>query len=312
VNPLSIVVQQTAPGRCEVDANLAEMRARLEGSPPGSLVVFPELSLTGYDIGARARELALRTDAPPPLVPEDGTRLLIGFPEAADGGRLFNTAGLIGPGEQGWLHRHRKIYLPTYGSFDEGRIFSAATEGPDLVELMPGWPGAVLVCEDLWHPSLPWLAALRGAEVLVVMAAAPGRPVLGGEGMAEPADRDSAGDGMVTRDRFGSVEAWRTLARGTAFTHGLWVVLANRSGVEGGITFAGHSMVVDPTGRVVAQAGPEEETLTVELDPGTVARARRDWSHLRDDDPEHLRRELDRPGGRWRGRPGNPAPEPTR
>lgn len=276
---LLLRVHQTAPRPGETEANLAEMARRVGAAPPGSLVVFPELALTGYDLGSRARELALPEGAPPPVFSRDpATTVIMGFPESAPDGRLYNAAGAA-RGE-GWIHVHRKRYLPTYGMFDEGRIFAPGRRGPRIFHPAPEWPAALLVCEELWHPALAYLAALRGAHLLVVLAAAPGR--------GTPGDPDDHGA------RFRSRLPWRLLARTAAVTHGMYVALVNRAGVEGGVVFAGGSLVVAPDGTVVAEAPEQGEAdLEVELDPEAVRGARTPYAHIRDEDPSLVIRELE-------------------
>lgn len=244
-----------------------------EASTP-TLVVFPELALTGYGLGSRTRELALPSDAPPPIPTDAGTVALVGFPESAPDGRIYNTVGAV-RGER-WVHRHRKCFLPTYGTFDEGRYFAPSRSGPKVFEVAPGWRAATLVCEDLWHPSLTYLAALRGADMVVAVAAAPGRGV--------------RADGSFT-----SMDRWLTMGSALASFHQLWVVVANRAGVEGGLTFGGGSFVVAPDGEVVARLDAAAgQRLDLELDPAAVRHARRDFAHLRDEDGTLLLRELER------------------
>lgn len=275
---LRLRIHQIAPELGNPDANVATM-ARLEGeAPAGSLTVFPELSLTGYALGARARDLALRVSPPPPLLPaRDGSTCVFGFVEESASGLVYNSAAATTPG--GWLHVHRKRYLPTYGTFDEGRIFAPAATGPRVFRPDPEWPTAILLCEELWHPALAYLAALRGARLVLVLAAAPGR------GSPENVEEDGP--------RFRSHRSWRLLARTAALTHGIYVALVNRVGTEGGIVFAGGSLVVGPDGEVVAEAShAEEDTLEVALRPEAVRAARTPWAHARDEDPGLVAREL--------------------
>jgi len=276
---LVLRVHQTAPRTGEPATNLAEMARHVGTAPPGSLVAFPELALTGYDLGSRARELALPEGSSPPVLAGDPTTTVVmGFPESAPDGRIYNAAGAA-QGE-GWLHVHRKRYLPTYGMFDEGRIFAPGGSGPRIFHPDPEWPTALLICEELWHPAMAYLAALRGAHLLLVLAAAPGR--------GTPGDADDPGA------RFGSRLPWRLLARTAAVTHGMYVALVNRSGVEGGVVFAGGSVVVAPDGSVVAEAPEEgEAVLEVELDPSAVRGARTPYAHIRDEDPALVIRELE-------------------
>ena len=278
--PLRIVVEQTAPRRLEVAANaevmaLAATRAATEGV---DVVVFPELGLTGYDLGRWARELALVPTAGPPLaLPPEGPVIVLGHPERASDDRVFNVASAW-RGER-LLHRHRKAYLPTYGMFDEGRVFAPSPDGPRVFEIAPDWKAALLVCEELWHPALPYLAGLQAADLLVVIAAGAGRGV---------GEAPSGG-------RFASAEAWTLLARSTALTHGLYVALANRAGSEGGVTFSGESLIVAPDGSVLAKGRADgDDRLSAELDPAELARVRDGFHHLRDEDPRLLLGELER------------------
>src|ERR687893_824298 len=112
---------------------------------------------------------------------------------------------------------------------DEWRYFGRG----DRVEPFEvnGWRIGVLICEDFWHPALTYILAMQGIHALVVLAAAPGRGALtGGE------------EGAF----FASSDAWERIARTTAQLYGIYVAVCNRVGVEGGVTFAGESLVVAP------------------------------------------------------------------
>ena len=290
--PLRLRVAQTAPRRADLAHNrgVVEAEARRAAEEGVDLLVLPELALTGYDVGHRARELAL----PFPSggrhaldLPAGAPALLVGAIERAPDQRIHNVA-VAARGDR-VLHVHRKVHLPTYGSFDEGRLFAPGRAGPRPFDGPAGWRVAGLVCEELWHPAMPYLAALRGADLVVTLAAAVGRGApgegLGGDDVS-PADGDGAS--------FPSWEVWELLARHTAAVHGVWVVVANRAGVEGPLTFAGSSLVVGPDGAVVARAsaeGPDRVDLT--LDHDAVRRARRSFSHLRDEEPGLVARELE-------------------
>jgi predicted amidohydrolase len=273
ITPLRLIVEQTAPARGETEANLTGIQAALRrlGTDVPTLVAFPELAVTGYGLGSRTAELALPEADPPPVQTLEGQVALLGFPERAADQRIYNAAGAVSGAR--WVHRYRKCFLPTYGTFDEGRFFAAASEGPRVFDVH-GCSVATLVCEDLWHPSLTYLAALRGADLIVVLAAAPGR------------SPGSDGD-------FQSMDRWVHMAEALASFHQVWIAVANRSGVEGGLTFAGGSFVVAPDGTLVDRLGPEAGArLEVALDPDTLRRARARFSHLRDEDGSLLLREL--------------------
>lgn len=263
---LRVSIHQVAPALGDVDANRSAMETAARQTD-ADILVFPELALTGYLLGHRARELGVALDGSPPLaLPAGGPTTILGLVERGDDHLTYNAA-LVARGDE-VVAVHRKLYLPTYGTFDEGRVFGRGRRSPRTFPLAPGWKGGILVCEDFWHPALAYLYALQEADVLFVLAAAPGR----GEG----------GGGL----RFPSVERWELIARTTALLHGVYLVLCNRVGTEDGVTFAGASMVVDPSGEVLARA-PEVDTavLDVTLDRERIASARQPSSHLRDEDP---------------------------
>lgn len=271
---LRLAVLQTAPVLGDVDANVRGLSA---AAVDADLIVTPELSLTGYDLRDAVHDVALPIEpgAPPPaslaeLTGDGRPAILAGLVERGRDDVPYNTAVLLAAGIV--AHVHRKIYLPTYGLFDEGRWFGRGRRVEPYV--LDGWHIGVLVCEDFWHPSLVYLAALAGVDVLIVPAAAPGRGVLEGEP-----------DGPL----FASALAWYELAKVSARTHGIFVILANRVGVEDGVAFAGGSMVVGPDGSVLA-AAPDDGPARIDaiLDPAEIARARRPYAHIRDEDPRIL------------------------
>ena len=275
---LRVTVEQFAPQRANMEANRATMEAAVAATSGRDLVVFPELSLTGYLLGGAAQDVAL------PLSKESPLRLGRGSPAVAFGmvergsdQLVYNTGVVVRDGIV--LGAHRKIYLPTYGMFDEGRLFAPGRRGVRPFDLTPDWRIGVLVCEDLWHPALAYLQAIQEVDVIVVMAAPPGR------GLPDEGDRYE----------FTSTEPWELLVRSTAFLHGVYVVLACRTGVEGGVTFSGGSMVADPTGFIVARAPEmEDSSLEITLEKEAIRRARASFSHLRDEDPDLVRREIQR------------------
>jgi predicted amidohydrolase len=272
-------VEQFAPALGRTDANLGHLaRAQADAAADGvHLLVTPELSVTGYDVRDTVHALAAaESDAPyPTLLP--GPDVVLGTIERDACSVPYNAALHLRGGRV--LHRHRKVYLPTYGLFDEGRYFGRG-DGVRAYDAGGGWRVGLLVCEDLWHPALAWLLAAQGANLLVVQSAAAGRGVVAG----------GAGGG-----RFASWGAWEHLARGAAIAYGVYVALANRVGVEGPLCFAGGSMIVAPDGEVLARADDlGADRIDAELALDAVAAARRPYAHARDDDPRLVARELAR------------------
>lgn len=261
-------------------ANLARIAAAQAGAARDGveLLVTPELALTGYDVRDRVHALGVPLPRGETVFPAlaEGPDVVLGMVEAGPGFVPFNTGAHLRGGRV--LHRHRKVYLPTYGMFDEMRWFGRGSRAR-AYDAGGGWRVGLLVCEDLWHPALTWLLATAGAHLVVVQSAAAGRGALaGGEGGG----------------RFASRPAWEHLARAAAVAYGVYVALSNRAGVEGGCVFAGDSFVVGPDGAVLARGDDlAEDRVTADLSLEAVAAARRPFAHARDDDPRLLARELD-------------------
>jgi predicted amidohydrolase len=276
---LRLRIEQFAPVLGDVEANLARVaRAQADAGADGvDLVVTPELSLTGYDVRDAVHTLAApESDAPYPALAE-GPDVVVGTIERDAAFVPYNAMLHLRGGRV--LHRHRKVYLPTYGMFDEGRYFGRG-DTARAYDAGGGWRVGLLVCEDLWHPALGWLLAAQGAHLLVAQSAAAGRGAVAG----------GAGGG-----RFASWDAWERLARAAAIAYGVYVALANRVGVEGPLCFAGGSMIIAPDGAVLARADDlGEDRIDAELSLEAVAAARRPYAHARDDDPRLVARELAR------------------
>jgi NAD+ synthase (glutamine-hydrolysing) len=240
------------------------------------LVVFPELSLTGYRLQDLVPEVAIRLDGPGPLRPllEMSRRIamVVGLVEESEGHAYYNSAVYLEGGRI--RHVHRKVHLPTYGMFEEGRHFAPG----DSLAAFRARAGrfGMLVCEDLWHPAGAMILAQDGADVLLVPANGPAQAVGGATGPRND-------------------EIWRNLVTITAQMQTVFVVLANRVGVEDGIAFFGGSMLVDPLGRVQAQASlGREDLLVCDIDRTVLRRARTFYPLLRDERLALLQREIGR------------------
>jgi len=187
-------------------------------------------------------------------------------------GRFFTAAAYLSQGRV--THKHRKVYLPTYALFDEGRYFDLG-ESVRAFDTRFGRFG-LLICEDFWHASPPYLAWLDGADVLILTSASPGR----GLGYA----------GQLASSRF--VE---TVNQAYAALFGSYVLHVNRCGFEDGLNFWGGSTIFNPDGDLVAQAPYFEESLTVAtLDLDQIRRTRTRLPLIRDERPELTLREMQR------------------
>lgn len=257
---------QFSPGLGDVPGNLERMLAIVEAAEKDGvdLVVFPELALTGYGLRDLVPECALRRDAPEirELVRASGrTSFAFGFVEETPEHLFFNSAAWVERGEI--VHVHRKIHLPTYGLFEEGRYFAAG----ESVRTFPTRFGrlAMLVCEDVWHLPMPYLAALDGALGVVALSSSPTRGV-GGEGKAK------------------NTLAWERLLLTYASSLTLFVIYANRCGFEDGVGFWGGSEIVSPSGEIVVKGKYHEEDLpTAVVDFGLVRQERIHTPLIRDE-----------------------------
>ena len=277
----SVALAQINPQLGNVQANLSQYEesvreARGQGA---DLVVFPELSLTGYHlkdevpvvaqaldgaIFSRLRELASEIS------------ILVGFVEEGPDHRFFNSAAYLERGEV--VHVHRKAYLPTYGMFDENRYFARGQRIRAFDTRLGRM--AALVCEDLWHPSTAHIAALDGATILICPSSSPIR------GLGGPADDSEPDENART---------WELLNRTYATLYGIFLVYVNRVGFEDGVGFWGGSEVIAPGGKVVAKAPYYEPSLLVaEIEPAAVRRNRLGSPLLRDENIDLTLRELER------------------
>ena len=273
-----VALAQIAPRLGDLKANLQQhlhwvARARAAGA---DLIVFPELSLTGYILQDLVSDLAL------PLPSEELQPLLeacqdidcvFGLVEVSSRFNFYNAAAYISGGQV--AHIHRKLYLPTYGMFDEMRFFGMG-ENLRSFRTRFGTMG-LLICEDLWHPSTIFLHAQDGASVVLTVSCSPGRGVRQGTGL------------------FSTSVGWEHLLQATAQFHTVFNVYVNRVGFEDGVNFPGGSMIVSPSGEIVLRAKYfEEDFVLAELDMDDVRRARLFTPVLRDERLDLTLRELTR------------------
>ena len=229
------------------------------------LVVFPELSLTGYSVRDLNWELAINPNEPARfkelLALSKAITIIAGGIEESESFGIYNAAFVF---EDGKMHSvHRKVYPPTYGMFEEMRYFNQGQSVRSFASKQ-GTLG-VLICEDLWHLSLPYILAHEGAKIIIGLAASPTR---------------IAGDSENLPNAVVNSEHHKTYARLLSS----YLVFSNRVGVEDGINFWGGSEIVDPSGEIIAAAKLFDEDLIVaDVDDRKVQRARRFSRHFVDD-----------------------------
>lgn len=263
----------------DVDANLEKHldligRAREQDA---GLILFPELSLTGYTLQDLTPSVAHSPtkDDPifrPLLEASQEIDIVVGFVDEDNRHRFYIADAYLSEGEV--LHVHHKVYLPTYGLFDEGRFFALG----DSIRAFDTRFGRVgmLICEDFWHISPPYLLWLDGADILLLTSASPGR-------------------GLKDDDRLESARWVEHTNRAYANLFTSFVAHSNRVGYEDGLNFWGGGTVYDPNGELIAKGPYHEEALTfAELDLNQLHRTRARLPLLRDERTALVQRELRR------------------
>ena len=277
---LTVAAAQVESVLGDLDANLRKHldvvdAARARGV---DVLLFPEVSLVGHGAGGDAPRLAIdrHDDRIRRLAEATGPMCTVfGLIEEAPAAQFHNTAAVVRDGQLIFLHR--KINIPTYGRLEEGKHY-ASGRYVETFELAGAWRTSVLICADVWNPALAHLAAVRGATLLLVSISSAVEAV--------GADFDNPG-------------GWDTALRFYAMIYGLPVVMANRVGREGELTFWGGSRILDPSGRTLAQArdGGGEELVVAELDYELVRRARWLLPTVRDSNLDLILRETQRLAG---------------
>jgi len=293
---LHLVVVQFKPRKGDYTANierLAGIFSQIDAlDPRPDVAVFAETALTGYFVEGGVRDVAMTAGALARDLQAQYSRAVatprsldvcIGFYEMWNNA-FYNSALYVtlggGTGEPVIRHVHRKLFLPTYGMFDEERFVD---RGFEVRAFDTGWGrAAMLICEDAWHSLTGTVAALDGATTIFVLSASPAR-------------------GVWPREDEGPVPAnlkrWERLARDIAEEQGVFVALVNLVGTEGGKTFSGGSIIAGPYGDIRARAPLWDETImTITLDPEDLTRARSDAPLLTDLQTmmPHLMRTVDR------------------
>jgi len=235
------------------------VRAKREGA---QLVIFPELSLTGYVVRDQIYELAERIPGPSTrivekLAKENELHIIFGMPETSEKAQatLYNSAVLVGP--NGLIGKYRKMYLPTHSIFEEKRYFRPGYQVA-VYDTKLGKIGLV-ICYDIYFPEVTRLTRLKGAQLIVCISASPG----------------------IRRAFFETLTAARAIEN-TAF-----LAYVNRAGIEDGLQFWGGSRIIGPSGRIIAEAKYDEEDFVVaEMDYADAKQVEAFVPTLRDLRPE--------------------------
>jgi len=300
---MKVAAYQTSPVLLDLKANLEDVISKIhQGREKGAqLIVFPELALTGYFVGQRYHKMALKMDSKEIkqlASATKGTAAVVGFIEESQSMNFYNSALVAVDGEI--LFAYRKLNLPNYGVFEERKYFSHGKQIP--VFRLNDFTIAVLICNDLWHPSLPYLGVCQKADVFVTIF--------------------SSSEGAMGSE-FSNIESWGVINTFYSRIFGIYNICANRVGVEEweekrsvlaaetsqlisaddtdqppqeqSFNFWGGSEIINPFGQQIAKAAlHKEDKISAEISKDLLRRKKILLPYLRDDDPHFTYRELQR------------------
>ncbi|MGO8686234.1 MAG: nitrilase-related carbon-nitrogen hydrolase [Candidatus Dormibacteria bacterium] len=269
-----VALAQMAPRLGDLSANVERHLELLRDASAGGadLIVFPELSLTGYFLKDLVTEIAVRIDGPELAALAEASRgidAVVGCILESDDHRFHNAAVYLSGGRV--VHVHRKVYLPTYGLFDEARYVAPGSRfrafeaplGPSAGHRP--WRTGILICEDLWHPSSGYLLSRDGVDLIICPSCSPAR-------------------GVGSGSELGTAQSYDAMTRTYAQLFTAYVVYCNRVGYEDGVNFWGGSRVVDPEGHLLGEPAGREAALPLHrLDLAALRRARIANPMLRDE-----------------------------
>lgn len=240
------------------------------------LLVFPELSLTGYTLKDLVEETALNPHESSlwnKLKAESQSlSMIFGFVEEKEKGVFYNSAAFLNKGEV--LHIHRKVFPPTFGMFEEKKFFA---EGKNFHSFnTPFGRAGMMICRDFLHYGASYLLFAGGAELIIVPSAAPGR-------------------GFAETEGFASSEMWELMGQTISRFSTAFLIYCNRVGFEDGKTFAGGSFIYNPGGKLLLKAPYLEESFLIhEVNLHEIRTQRKKNPFKRDDKPSLVLQQLQR------------------
>jgi NAD+ synthase (glutamine-hydrolysing) len=276
-NKIKIAIAQISSKLANIEANLEKHLSYIEKAKDekADIVIFPELSLTGYSVKDAVYDVAMTCDdnrLKPLYKASENISICIGMVELTDNFEAKNTNLFIENGKI--VARHRKVYLPTYGVYEEKRYFTPGNRFRAFDSQFGRF--GMLICEDLWHPSSTSILALDGARAIFVNSAGILR-------------------GVQEKDKPENIQIWENLTRTSAHLFTSYLIFCNRVGSEDGLMFWGGSEIADPHGKIVVKAPYFEEDLVVaEIDWLKLKHARLHTTYLSDERLDIVTEELHR------------------
>ncbi len=276
-NKLKIAIAQISSKLANIDANLDKHLSYIEKAKEEKvdIIIFPELSLTGYSVKDAVYDVAMTCDderLQNLYQASEKISICVGMVELTDNFEAKNTNLFLENGKI--VARHRKVYLPTYGVYEEKRYFTPGNRFRAFDSQFGRF--GMLICEDLWHPSSTSILTLDGALAIFVNSAGILR-------------------GVHEKDKPENIQIWENLNRTSAHIFTSYLIFCNRVGSEDGLMFWGGSEIVDPHGKLVVKAPYFEEDLIIaEIDWLKLKHARMHTTYLSDERLDIVTEELQR------------------
>ncbi len=272
---LRVAAAQIEPTEADLSENLDKHIAYIEKAKAQKidLLVFPELSLTGYQLRSKTPDLAITRDDPRllDLAERAGDMaVVVGFVEESLAAQFHNSAAVLRHGQVRFIHR--KLNLATYGNLEEAKYFARGRYVDVYLHDAP-WTMGIFICADSWNPGLIHLAGLYGATMLVIPIAS---------------SREAVGLD------FSNPDGWHTALSFYGMLYGMPIVMANHCGTRDGESYWGGSRVIDPHGKIIALGGEGEELIVADLDYAKVRQARFQLPTVRDSNLDLIHREIER------------------
>ena len=272
---LRVAAAQIDPTEADIAENLAKHIHYIELARERGVevLVFPELSLTGYQVRSRTPDLAItRDDSRLLMLAEAAGEMTVvaGFVEEGWAVQFHNSAVALRRGEVTFVHR--KLNIASYGTLEEAKYFANGRFMDVFTHDLP-WTASILICADAWNPALVYLAALAGATFLIM-------PI--------------ASSHTAVGIDFSNPHGWETALSFYGMMYGMPVVMANHCGSRDGEEYWGHSRIVDAHGKVLSMAGEQEELVVADLSYDAIRQARFQLPTVRDSNLDLVHREIER------------------
>lgn len=267
---MRIALAQISPYLGDVEKNFRLHLKYIEKAKKknADLIIFPELSLTGYTLKDLVENVALNHEKDrffgqlKTLSKE--ISIVLGFVEEKERGLFYNSGAFLSRGKI--LHVHRKVFLPTYGMFEEGKYFGQGKNFNTFTT--PYGNTGMMICYDFLHYSASYCLFAGGTEIIIVISAAPGR-------------------GVSDKEFYTTSHMWELMGKTISRFSSAFLVYCNRTGFEDGKSFAGGSFIYNPAGELIAKASyVDEDFLIKEINLDEIRTIRKKWPYKRDDKPE--------------------------